>query len=94
MTGAPDDPRPVIVVVDDDDQSRERLERCLSGRYGRSYRVLAEPSPPPPSSSSNRCAPRDSVKRVAAAVGEGSTVIRQVHEYGASQARRLAERPA
>lgn len=36
----------------------------------------------------------DSLKRVAAAVGEGSTVIRQVHEYRASQARHLAERPA
>jgi thioredoxin reductase (NADPH) len=36
---------------------------------------------------------RDSVKRVAAAVGEGSTVIRQVHEYRAAQARHLAERP-
>jgi thioredoxin reductase (NADPH) len=44
MATAPADPRPVIVVVDDDDQSRERLERCLSGRYGRSYRVLAESS--------------------------------------------------
>ena len=29
MESAPDDPRPVIVVVDDDMQSRERLERCL-----------------------------------------------------------------
>jgi thioredoxin reductase (NADPH) len=36
----------------------------------------------------------DSVKRVAAAVGEGSTVIRQVHEYRSAQARQLAERPA
>jgi thioredoxin reductase (NADPH) len=35
----------------------------------------------------------DSLKRVAAAVGEGSTVIRQVHEYRAAQARQLAERP-
>jgi thioredoxin reductase (NADPH) len=39
------DPRPVIVIVDDDELSRERLERCLSDRYGRSYRVLAEQSP-------------------------------------------------
>jgi thioredoxin reductase (NADPH) len=44
MASAPDDPRPVIVVVDDDHESRERLDRCLSGRYGRSYRVLAEAS--------------------------------------------------
>ncbi len=44
MESAPDDPRPVIVVVDDDELSRERLERCLSDRYGRSYRVLAEGS--------------------------------------------------
>ena len=36
----------------------------------------------------------DSIKRVAAAVGEGSTVIRQVHEYRSSQERRLAVRPA
>jgi thioredoxin reductase (NADPH) len=35
-----------------------------------------------------------SLKRIAAAVGEGSTVIRQVHEYRAAQARPLAERPA
>jgi thioredoxin reductase (NADPH) len=35
----------------------------------------------------------DSIKRVAAAVGEGSTVIRQVHEYRSAQARRLAARP-
>jgi thioredoxin reductase (NADPH) len=38
------DPRPAIIVVDDDDLSRARLERCVSGRYGGSYRVLAEPS--------------------------------------------------
>lgn len=36
----------------------------------------------------------DSVKRIAAAVGEGSTVIRQVHEYRSAQARQHAERPA
>ena len=36
--------RPVIVVVDDDRTSRERLERSLSGRYGHDYRVLAEGS--------------------------------------------------
>jgi thioredoxin reductase (NADPH) len=35
----------------------------------------------------------DSIKRVAAAVGEGSTVIRQVHEYRSSLERRLAVRP-
>jgi thioredoxin reductase (NADPH) len=44
MASAGADPRPAIVVVDDDEASRERLERCVSGRYGRSYRVLAEPS--------------------------------------------------
>ena len=33
----------------------------------------------------------DSVKRVAAAVGEGSTVIRQVHEYRSAQTRHLAK---
>ena len=38
------DDRPVIVVVDDEDPSRERLERTLSGRYGRDYEVLAEAS--------------------------------------------------
>jgi ActR/RegA family two-component response regulator len=37
----PVDPRPAIVVVDDDTPSRERLERSLSGRYGRDYRVVA-----------------------------------------------------
>jgi thioredoxin reductase (NADPH) len=37
-------PRPAIVIVDDDQLSRERLERCVAGRYGRSYRVLAAPS--------------------------------------------------
>jgi thioredoxin reductase (NADPH) len=35
-----------------------------------------------------------SLKRIAAAVGEGSTVIRQVHEYRSAQARHLDERPA
>jgi thioredoxin reductase (NADPH) len=44
MASAGADPRPVIVIVDDDGSSRERLERCVSGRYGRSYRVLADPS--------------------------------------------------
>jgi thioredoxin reductase (NADPH) len=34
----------------------------------------------------------DSIKRVAAAVGEGSTVIRQVHEYRSAQARQLTAR--
>ena len=38
------DDRPVIVVVDDEDPSRERLEQTLSGRYGRDYEVLAEAS--------------------------------------------------
>jgi thioredoxin reductase (NADPH) len=38
------DERPVIVAVDDEDQSRARLERTLSGRYGRDYRVVAEGS--------------------------------------------------
>jgi thioredoxin reductase (NADPH) len=38
------DDRPVIVAVDNEDPSRERLERTLSGRYGRDYRVLAEAS--------------------------------------------------
>jgi thioredoxin reductase (NADPH) len=45
MNGAPDDPRPIIVVVDDDEASRGRLERSLSGRYGRDYRLIAESSP-------------------------------------------------
>jgi thioredoxin reductase (NADPH) len=44
MSGMAVDPRPAIVVVDDDPQSRERLERSLSGRYGRDYRVVAEGS--------------------------------------------------
>jgi thioredoxin reductase (NADPH) len=34
-----------------------------------------------------------SVKRIAAAVGEGSTAIRQVHEYREAQARQLAAHP-
>jgi thioredoxin reductase (NADPH) len=34
-----------------------------------------------------------SVKRIAAAVGEGSTAVRQVHEYREAQARQLGERP-
>jgi thioredoxin reductase (NADPH) len=38
------DDRPVIVAVDNEDPSRERLERTLSGRYGRDYQVLAEAS--------------------------------------------------
>jgi thioredoxin reductase (NADPH) len=38
------DPRPAIVIVDDDEQSRERLERCVAGRYGQSYHVLAATS--------------------------------------------------
>jgi thioredoxin reductase (NADPH) len=44
MEEPPGDPRPVIVVVDDDELSRGRLERSLSDRYGRSYRVLIEHS--------------------------------------------------
>jgi thioredoxin reductase (NADPH) len=36
--------KPAIVVVADDDGSRERLERSLSGRYGRDYRVVAKPT--------------------------------------------------
>jgi thioredoxin reductase (NADPH) len=39
------DRRPTIVVVDDDVASRARLERTVSGRYGRDYRVVAEGSP-------------------------------------------------
>lgn len=58
MKTAPDDPRPVIVVVDDDELSQERLERTLSGRYGQSYRVLAERSASAALELSSRCGPR------------------------------------
>jgi thioredoxin reductase (NADPH) len=38
------DQRPVILAVDDEDASRGVLERSLSGRYGRDYRVVTEAS--------------------------------------------------
>lgn len=44
MSGVSGDSRPAIVVVDDETGTRERLERSLSGRYGRDYRVVAEGS--------------------------------------------------
>ncbi len=45
MTDSSPDQRPVILAVDDEDASREVLERSLSGRYGRDYRVVTEASP-------------------------------------------------
>ena len=45
MTDTSLDRRPVILAVDDEDASRAVLERSLSGRYGRDYRVVTEASP-------------------------------------------------
>src|SRR5215813_13863874 len=37
--------KPVLVVVDDDDASRQALARELESRYGAHYRIVAGPSP-------------------------------------------------
>jgi thioredoxin reductase (NADPH) len=37
-------PRPVLLVVDDDDTARDHLERDLDRRYGDRYRIVGMPS--------------------------------------------------
>ena len=37
--------RPVVVVVDDEDASRQALARELEGRYGADYRIMSSASP-------------------------------------------------
>jgi CheY-like chemotaxis protein len=37
--------RPVVVVVDADDASRQALTRELQGRYGADYRIVSSASP-------------------------------------------------
>lgn len=37
--------RPVVVVVDDEDASRQGLARELEGRYGADYRIMSSASP-------------------------------------------------
>ncbi len=37
--------RPVVVVVDDEDASRQALARELDGRYGADYRIMSSASP-------------------------------------------------
>src|SRR5260221_11176888 len=37
--------RPVVVVVDDEDASRQALARELEGRYGAHYRIMCSASP-------------------------------------------------
>ena len=37
--------RPVVVVVDDEDASRQALARELEGRYGADYRIVSSTSP-------------------------------------------------
>ena len=37
--------KPVLVLVDDEDDSRQALARELESRYGAHYRIVAGPSP-------------------------------------------------
>jgi hypothetical protein len=37
--------RPVVVVVDDEDASRQALAGELDGRYGTHYRIMSSASP-------------------------------------------------
>ena len=37
--------KPVLVLVDDEDASRQELTRELESRYGAHYRIVASPSP-------------------------------------------------
>jgi FixJ family two-component response regulator len=43
--------RPVVVVVDDEDASRQALARELESRYGAHYRIMSSASPDEPADS-------------------------------------------
>jgi hypothetical protein len=81
--------KPVLVVVDGDDTSLQKLTRELESRYGSHYEVVSSSSADVALSrlAELKAAGADgdvrhgSMKRVASAVGDGSTAIRLVHDY-------------
>ena len=90
MDGASLMSKPVLLIVDDDEETLQLLEHDLERKYGNRHRVLAAHSGREALEKLRQLNLKgepvalllvDHVKRVAAGVGEGATAVRFIHQY-------------